>query len=371
MAQEAERLALSPRALYFLLCYASGRYDPRDELFSGETEPVALAEFLFRALSEAALGILRRGADRSYKETIYSGPAIRGRLDVCATMALDRGQGARAVSAQALLSSDVAQNNVIKTALSVAEACSGLEPATREWTRSIAKAFPGRTYPTLAEARTALGKTRLHRNNMFYARALYWSRLVLRSSRPTGGLYRLDDYLDRRLLNRAFESLVRKALRRSLVGTAEVKRSRIHWNPRDEAPNGRVPIMETDATVRGHNRCLVIDAKYYAQPFASSRFGAPALRSSHLYQIASYLRALRSQDPDHRSWSACLVYACAGQSFDYRLDLGDFQLQAIGLDLEQEPRLILDALASIWPAASDRSARPYMVSAPLTAQKHS
>lgn len=370
MARAADTLRLTARATYFLLCYAADLYDPRDELPSGEFDACAPVDLPARALTIASATIMRRGAKRMYCTTVYAGPSVRGRLDMDATIALDRGRGASAVSVLAELSPECAQNRIIKTALRVAARCPNLGTTTRERSRLLVNALPGSPYPTIAEARRALRDVRLARGESGYRRALYWASLILRSAMPDGGYYRLDDPIDRRYLNRAFESLVRKALRRSLIGTAKVKRDRIHWNPRDEAPNGRVPVMETDATVRGHNRCLVVDAKYYAQALVTGRHGATQLRSTHLYQIASYLRALRSRDPDRRPWSACLVYACAGQSFDHRVDLGDFRLQALGLDLEQEPRLILDALASIWSAA-DRPPPPYIVSAPLTAQKHS
>lgn len=353
MAQEATRLELSSGALYFLLCYAADLYDPRDELLSGELDSCAPLDLPATALFKAAATVLRRGARRMYRRSVYEGPAVCGRLDMGATMALDFGRGARAVSVSGDLSPDCPPNRVLKTALSIAAASPDLAPPVREGAMAMSRAFPCGAYATLAEARRALTEVRLERGESGYRRALFWAGLVLRSAMPDGGAYRLDDPMQKRFLNRAFESLVRGALRESLDGVAVVGRDRFRWTSPERHRSSLVPVMETDVTVRGTDRCVIVDAKYYGQALVSGRHGSTQLRSSHLYQIASYLRVLRRRDPDHRPWSACLVYARSGESFDHRLDLGDFSLRAIGLDLERPPRDILDEIASIWTESKE------------------
>lgn len=371
MAQTADSLKLSTRAIYFLLCYAADLYDPRDELLSGEASNFMAVELPAYALATAAATILKRGVKRVYRQAVYSGPSVHGRLDMNATIAMDRGRGGSAVSVLTELSPDCPQNRLIKTALRVAGNCLDLSGPVRERSRLLANAFPGHSYPSLAEARHALGEARRERGESGYRRAMFWARLILRSTVPDGGLYRLEDPLDRRYLNRAFESFVHKALRQSLAGEAQVRRHRFHWNPRDNAHHSLVPVMETDTTVLGHDRCFVVDAKYYTRALVENRYGRLQFHSSHLYQIASYLRALRSRDPLRRPWSACLVYARSGEFFNYRVDLGDFGLQVLGLDLEQEPRIVLDTIASIWSVDQDRRSPAYMVRAALTSRKQS
>ena len=139
MAGRADPLGLTPRALYFLLSYAAELYDPRDELFSGEYNAAIPAELLFRALSDAAAGLIRRGADRMYVEESSFGASIRGRIDMGCTIARDLGMGVKAVSVAARLSPSCPQNNAIKTALSLAEAMSALKADTRERARSLAE----------------------------------------------------------------------------------------------------------------------------------------------------------------------------------------------------------------------------------------
>jgi len=351
MAGRADPLDLSPRALYFLLTYAGELYMPKDELFSGEYGEAEACEFLFRALTDSAAGIIRRGADRIYVEHSNFGPSIRGRIDLGGTIRRDLGLGMRAVSIEARLSPDCPQNDAIKTALLLAEGIRELSPETRERARILGRAFPGVKLPTIAEGRAALRVARLHRNNSGYRRALFWARLVLNASRAREGEVRVEDPFDRKTMNRAFEAFVRKGLKEKVGSRVQVKRTRFHWNPLESARSPIVPIMETDVTLRGQERCVVVDAKYYKNPLVDHPRGGRKLRSGHLYQVASYVRALRSRDPQRRTWSACLVYAMKDISFNYWVGLGDLDLHLVGLNLEAEPEDSLESLASVWESS--------------------
>jgi 5-methylcytosine-specific restriction enzyme subunit McrC len=348
MAGRADPLGLSPRALYFLLSYAAELYDPRDELFSGEYDAVIPAELLFRALADAAVGLIRRGADRVYVEESSFGPSIRGRIDMGRTIARDLGIGARAVSVAARLSPSCPQNDAIKTALCLSEAMPGLSADTRERARALGRAFPGDELRTIVEGRSALRQARLHRNNGGYRKALFWSRLILNSSRATEGSIGIEDPFDRNFMNRAFEAFVRRGLAAKIDDGSRVMRNRFHWNPIKGMRSPIEPVMETDVTVLGRHYCMVVDAKYYYAPLIEHPRGGRKLRSAHLYQIASYLRTLRRRDSLGRSWSACLVYARKDESFDYRIDLGDLKLRILGLDIETEPKALLEAIGSVW-----------------------
>ena len=149
-------------------------------------------------------------------------------------------------------------------------------------------------------------------------------------------------------MNRAFEAFVRRGLADRIEDGSRVMRSRFPWNPMKNTRSPLEPIMETDVTVLGQYHCMVVDAKYYEIPFIVHPRGGRKLRSGHLYQIAAYLRTLRRHDSLQRSWSACLVYACKDESFDYRIDLEDIKLHVLGIKIEAEPEAILEALGSIW-----------------------
>lgn len=354
MAGRADPLGLSPQALYFLLTYAGNLYTPKDELFSGEYGETNPCEFLFRALSDAAATILRRGADRVYVEESSFGPSIAGRIDMGRTLGRDFGMGMKAVSVAARLSPECPQNSAIKTALLLAEGLSELCPETRERARALGRAFPGTELPTIVEGRSALRRAHLHPNNPGYRRALFWARLVLNSARAREGDVEVEDPFDRRSMNRAFEAFVRRGLKETLGRDFRVARNRFHWNPIKSARSPLEPIMETDVTIFGHDRCMVIDAKYYEYPFAKHPSGDEKIRSAHLYQIASYLSALRRRDLLKRRWSASLVYAMKDESFDHRIDLGDFELRLIGIDLEADPKSILISLARVCDNMTER-----------------
>jgi 5-methylcytosine-specific restriction enzyme subunit McrC len=76
-----------------------------------------------------------------------------------------------------------------------------------------------------------------------------------------------------------------------------------------------LPAMFTDASLRSPSRTIIIECKY-TQKLFQSRFGTDKLRSSHLYQLCSYLKNLEKNcDPD-RVAEGILLYPSAGTSLD-------------------------------------------------------
>jgi 5-methylcytosine-specific restriction enzyme subunit McrC len=347
MEDQADSLRPSPRAIYFLMSYAWGFYDPRDELLAAATEYDSPAELLFLALSNAASRILRRGSDRSYRERVHTGASIRGRLDVGGTLRIDRGLSRTAVSVFEELSPECPQNNVIKSALALAKKLPGLEAKVRERARLLERAFPGTVAATRSAALSELKAARIHRNNSGYRQALLFSRLILSAMRPAEGTWRFVDPFDHAYLNRVFEEFLRVFFARDLRGQAIVGVETLRWNDAPGGVSSLLPIMRTDISIRGPRRCMVIDAKYYALPFVVHH-GKKTIRSSHLYQISSYGRVSRETDPMGRPWTGVLVYARCGEEFDLSYDLRGLPVRIVGIDLEAAPERILETARGIW-----------------------
>jgi 5-methylcytosine-specific restriction enzyme subunit McrC len=155
------------------------------------------------------------------------------------------------------------------------------------------------------------------------------------------------DPFDRAFLNRAFESFLRVFFRRELRGSAAVQAKTLRWTDTPADRGSLLPRMRTDISVRGADRGLVIDAKYYGEPIVEHR-GKRILRSAHLYQIYTCWRTTTENDPRGLPWAGALVYARGGESFDFRFLLRGMPLRVLGLDLEAEPTSILDRLRSVW-----------------------
>jgi len=105
---------------------------------------------------------------------------------------------------------------------------------------------------------------------------------------------------------------------------------------------------------------MVLDAKYYATPF-SEHYGAKKFRSGHLCQIPAYRSISAANDARRRPWSAALVYALAGSSFDVAYELRGAPLRILGLDLEAAPALVIEKLRSVWAKEDKARAAEDMV----------
>lgn len=353
-------MRLSPRALYFMLAWAEEFYDPQDALFLDPEEYASPEALFLKALCREAGRILKRGPDREYRERWYEGPGIRGKLDAGRTMRLDLGRCRNAVSRGAELSGDCPQNNAIRSALSWASRLQGMKSDIRDRARTVAARFPGRVCDTIREARLQARASRIHRNNAEYRKALFLSRLLLDGTRPQEGFVRFEDPFDSAVLNRLFEKFIRNVLNRELRGEAKVGAKILTWNEGPKEESDLLPALKTDVTIRSPYRCMVLDAKYYADPFTDN-YGARKFRSGHLCQIHAYRSISAAQDSRGRPWSAALVYACAGTSFDFSYDLQGAPLRILGLDLESDPPSVIEKLRGVWAKEEAERAAKDMV----------
>lgn len=351
MEDQADPLRLSPKALYFLLSQAWDFYSPQDFLLVSAADLRTPLDFLFFALGLEASRIYRRGPDRAYLERSTVGPVIRGRLDVSATLRLDKGRHRDAVSISEELSPDCPQNRLIKAALGMARKLPELDPRVRDQALLIDRVFPGRPSSANGEIAADLRAARIHRNNRCYAQALRFARLILTSRRPGEGDSSFVDPFTRKLLNRIFEAFLRNYYARSLRDEAKVRAEVILWTRGPRRRSGLLPVMRTDVSIRGRDRCMVIDAKYYRDPFVEHH-GKITLRSSHLFQLASYGRVSQESDALGRPWTGALVYATSHREFELDLDLRGFPAKALGLNLEASPEAVTGRLDRLWSWAN-------------------
>jgi len=115
-------------------------------------------------------------------------------------------------------------------------------------------------------------------------------------------------------------------------------RKRIRWQ------KAFLPAMYTDVVLRGANRCVILDAKYYRESF-QSRFGRDKIRSEHLYQILSYLQNFGT--PAGATMEGMLLYPTVHQDFDLQYVILGFPVRVCSIDLDQPWTAIRDRLLAI------------------------
>ena len=112
-----------------------------------------------------------------------------------------------------------------------------------------------------------------------------------------------------------------------------VAREMMNWDAVSLIEGGTrfLPIMETDITLRSSQRIIVIDAKFYKEAL-TARHGAKKVRSSHLYQLYSYLEHAGMRTPGVPVDGA-LIYPAVDQpvTLHYRLRGHEVVVRAIDL----------------------------------------
>lgn len=323
------------RNLYYLFCYAWERYPERGAIEVGIDDCPDLPNLFAQVLVNGMNGLLRRGLSREYIAYEEEKRAPRGRLllsESIKAQSFDRGT---IVCRFDDLSFDVLQNQLLKATVRLLGRDPKVQPRLSSALRVIEKKMGW-----VSDIRVSPGmfsRVQLSRHTGPYAQLLRLCEFVWRSALPEegGSGSRFGDILrDELKLSAVFELFVLNFFKHHAAGYSAARET-MRWNVADGGSGDRslLPVMRTDLTLRSSDRVVVMDAKFYADPFVRS-FGGPKFISGHLYQLYAYLRhAGRGAGPS--SVAGALVYASPnGRSLQrYRVD--DHDLAVATIDLSQ------------------------------------
>lgn len=115
----------------------------------------------------------------------------------------------------------------------------------------------------------------------------------------------------------------------------------IDWNFSGEVGYGKefLPCMQSDITLHGSDKTLVVDTKYYGE-IMQTHFDKKSIRSGHMYQIYTYVKNL---DRDRSGKvSGMLLYAHTEEEIEPDLDvvIDGNRFLVKTLDLNQEFNVI-------------------------------
>lgn len=337
-------MKIPPESLYYVLCYAWERLDrltvePR--VVRGADGDDLPQNFLARLLCNGFDRVLRRGLDRGYREHSEETRRPRGKMDlpVIARRAL-RARGRVRIRYEEL-SRDVLHNRIVKTTMrrlaSVPELDVGLKSDLMRSARRI---------PDVADVELRddlFRRVQIHRNNADYGFLLDLCRLLSRHLFPVAcaGTVHFQDFTgDDRTMGILFEDFVRGFLRIECP-ELDVYRSykQIEWyvskEPEEEAK--RLPVMEADIYLPSTGGLsALIETKCVAAPFSGADGNrSDSLNSDHLYQLFAYLANYVQSFQSEPKPLGVLLYATAGDSFNYRYDLHGHPLWVRSVNLAQ------------------------------------
>src|SRR5262249_44905902 len=101
--------------LYYMFCYAWGRFYEGKSLYTGATISSSVTNLLAKVLGNGVERLLRKGLDRGYVERSEELARLRGRIVVSESVGRNLFASARACCSYDELSYDVLHNRILKT----------------------------------------------------------------------------------------------------------------------------------------------------------------------------------------------------------------------------------------------------------------
>ena len=338
------------RNLYHLYAYAWDQFHFVHRVRTGEESGPDAAPFFAKIILQGCQQIFRRGVDRAYHTFEEELPLVRGRINLTRTLrhgSLDR---ARVWCEYDELRHDGLQNRLIKATLVRLRDQPHVPSPLRAEIAKIVRTFETLGVKDILIKSQDFRRVQLHRNNAFYGFLLHVCELVHQGSfaEQTGSASPFASLLeDETRMNRIFERFVRNFFRQEQDELA-VSSERIDWDMSDEggAALELLPSMQTDVSLRGPKRTVIIDAKYYAQTL-HTHHDKERLRSAHLYQLFAYLKNMeRRVEPDNCA-EGILLYPTVNDEVRFSAVIQGHRMSARTIDLAKPWREIHCGLLSI------------------------
>ena len=107
-----------------------------------------------------------------------------------------------------------------------------------------------------------------------------------------------------------------------------------------------LPGLATDIVLTSDASRVVIDTKFYPQPF-ERRYEKLTVRSGHLNQMFAYMQNLSARDDRQRQVDGVILYAAVSGGFQQDWTLFGHNLRVVGVDLSMDWMQIEKSLLSI------------------------
>jgi 5-methylcytosine-specific restriction enzyme subunit McrC len=330
-----------------MLCYAWDVAELLNKREIGSVDRDAPVDFLALELARLTNTLLRRGLERAYLAKTEVTQNIRGKISITESLKVMSSTVSKLTCEYDELSPASLANRIIRSTLHRLHNSQIQDKPVNDTVSSTLGRFP--VIPELYKPESYIDKVIYHRNNHYYRAALGLCELILLNLIPDpkkpGGWRFLDFREDANKMWKIFESFVRSFFDREQNGYRVTRRS-YGWrnavgHPRTLAV---LPELQTDIVLTSSQRIIIIDTKYYKNPL-DERHGNFKLNREHLSQIITYVD--NCSNPLNLQLEGILLYAAAGENFDYRFSIDGRRLRAVTLNLNQTWHQIKEDLLSI------------------------
>ena len=259
------------RNVYYLFLYAWGRFHEGKQVEVGTEDSPDIVHLLARVLRNGVQRLLKRGLDRGYDQLHEELVGPRGRISFSISVASGALGRNRVVCQYDELTADVPQNWIIKSTLCTLANRDELRYDLADDLRALSRRITGVCDVSLT--RDLFRGVQLSRNNAHYDLLLKICEMALDIVQPVedGSGSKFASILeDGEKMSTIFEDFVRNFLGQEQDYYA-VSRDHVKWDLGllDVKHAAYLPTMKTDVVLRSETGTLIIDAKFYKEPFKS------------------------------------------------------------------------------------------------------
>lgn len=327
------------RNIYHMLAYAFA--DLRTPAFAevGREEFANAADLCAEILCVALARLVKRGLGRDYVAHAEVISLVRGRVSVAESLRLRARGNADVACNFDEYSLDTPFHQTIKATLQVLLRLS-IAPERKQRVKRLLAHLASVSDIPLSQADWNLPLGRQHAAYEFplHVCRLVADGLILTEDGQVKGL----DFFTHEQESAIFERFLVGYFRKEHPGMLVYHGRQVKWAGELDP---LLPRMITDVYVRSGKRVLIIDAKWYTQTLGHARAdagmradsGMGKLRSSHLYQICSYVRNEAASEPESQV-SGLLLYGRGTEcsTLNARFEIGGHQIGAQAIDMTQE-----------------------------------
>lgn len=228
---------------------------------------------------------LKRGLGREYinEQDILS--AVRGKIDLTASIKEQAFYQKQLVCAYDDFSVNTHMNQILKTTMTYLLRADISSVHKKE----IKKLLAFFKEVDLIGKNSIRWNVQYNKNNHTYRMLITVCHLVLKDLLQTNsdGSMKLMDFMDEQRMFRLYEKFILEYYKKE-HSEINVSASQIPWQL-DDDNNTMLPVMQSDIVLSSESKVLIIDAKYYSKTMQKN-FNKSTIHSNNLYQIFTYVK---------------------------------------------------------------------------------
>ena len=322
--------------IYYLLCYAWDKLDESDIVEVDKINSTELIDLFAKVLSTSCSRLLKQGMDRYYveHEDVISG--IKGKLNFSETIKQNVLPLRKTVCIHDEFDYDILHNQIIKATIKKLLRTKGLDSSIKNNLHKIYLKLPPVSDIIIKES--MFSRIRLHRNNYHYDFILKVCRIINENLfiDEANGFFKFMDFTrDEKKMASLFEKFVRNFYK--IETDFSSKRTNIKWSFdfENEEDKKLLPNMQTDITLQGLNKKIIIDTKYYKEAF-QYHYDTKKLNSSNLYQLFAYMKNQEDGSALTQNCEGILLYPSVEKDFAFSYKYENHRIRLMSINLDQK-----------------------------------